>query len=151
MKEIRVELSRPTARGRLYPRYNNEADLLEVGSSVPREWTYGIDIDGTVIFDIDADRILANFDLLIPKRLWEVTSIPLNPHSSRQVDLRISEGSITHKSFHLPLTVMTNHSRSCAYILFGTTESSTSWITLSDSCLALVLQDRLRGFFVKLT
>jgi hypothetical protein len=122
MDEIKVHLQPPTAHGRLYPRYDAEADLLEVGSSIPRDWLYGVDINGTSIFDLDANRVLANFDLLIRKNLWKVVPLPEWPHASREADIEFSEETIKHKSFNVPLEVQTDQNRSYARILFGGTE-----------------------------
>lgn len=148
MDEIKIHLRPPTAHGRLYPRYDAEADLLEVGSSIPRDWPYGVDIDGTLIFDLDANRVLANFDLLIRKDLWKVVPLFEWPHALREADIEFSEETIKHKSFNLPIEVQTDQNRSCARILFGGTEHAGTWIALSENCMSLVAKDRLLGFFV---
>jgi len=46
MRAIKVTVLPPTEQGRLYPRYDIEAQILEVSSRVPRSWPFGIDIDG---------------------------------------------------------------------------------------------------------
>ena len=145
-----MRLRPPTPHGRLYPRYDEEADLLEVGSRFEREWTFGIDIDGTIIFDIDANYVLANFDLLIPKRYWEVSTELTRPTKTRKWNLEVLARSIEHKSFHLPLIVNTNQARSAVQITFGSLEEGTKWAELSDDCFALVRQDILCGFFILL-
>lgn len=150
MEAIRVKLRDATERGRLYPRYDEEADVLELSSTVPRDWPHGIDIDGRIIFDLDADRVLVNLDLLIPRRRWKITPSLEPPQASRSADLEIAEISLAHKSFHLPLEVTTNEPRSCARILFGKVEHQSSQVALSSRCLAFIEEDRLIGFFVRL-
>lgn len=63
MTGIVVVTAPPTIAGRLYPRYVEDAGILAVQSKVMRPWPFGVDIDGRIVFDLDADRTLANFDL----------------------------------------------------------------------------------------
>ncbi len=150
-KGIRIRLQNPTERGRLYPRYDEEADVLEVGSSVQRDWLYGVDIDGNVVFDLDSDRVLANFDLLVPKYLWKVTESAGRWSSpSQEADLQFHRETLKHKSFHLPLEVTTDEKRSLVSIRFGEVNQQARVIILSESCLALVEADHLLGFLLKL-
>lgn len=151
MREIRVRLRTPTALGRLYPRYDTEANLLEVGSAIPRDWPYGVDIDGALIFDIDDDRILANFDLLIRKELWKVNPLPNRPEPLREADIEFLDETIRHKSFNMPLKVQTDRNGSYVYIIFGKSKNSGVWIALSEYCMALISDSCLSGFFVILS
>ncbi|WP_161668826.1 hypothetical protein [Kallotenue papyrolyticum] len=148
MKDIRIQLQNPTDRGRLYPRYDAEADLLEVTSAVPGEWSYGVDIDGAIIFDLDADQILTNVDVLISKRYWEVIVPVTVPQATREASIRFLEDTIRHKSFNIPVVVQTDPLRSHTYILLGGPEKIGTWIALSNRCLALVKEDCLKGFFI---
>jgi hypothetical protein len=150
MDAIRVGLKVPTERGRLYPRYDPEANLLEVGTNLPRKCPFGVDVDGSVIFDIDENRILANFDLLIPRSLWEVVRFLPAYSPARSADLEFSEETLRIKSFHLPLAVHTTEDRMQAQILLGPTSNALVVVGLSDSCLALLNGDRLVGFRVSL-
>lgn len=147
MSQIRIRLRPPTAYGRLYPRYDTEANLLEVGSAISRDWLYGVDIDGALIFDIDANHILANFDLLIRPELWEVTPLPNRPKPLQEADIEFLDETIRHKSFTMPLRVQTDRNRSYAHIMFGPSKDGI-WITLSEYCMALLADDCLAGFFV---
>lgn len=72
MKFIEVRLREAKPRDELFPQYDEDADLLEVRSRVPKAWPFGIDIDGAIIIDVDAELTLANVDLLIPRSLWRV-------------------------------------------------------------------------------
>jgi hypothetical protein len=70
MKGITVLVQKATEGGRLYPRYDRESGILAVESEQPRPWPYGMDIDGCLVFDVDEQRILANFDLHVGMSLW---------------------------------------------------------------------------------
>ena len=154
MENILVELSSWTAHGSLHPRYDNDVDILVAESRVRREWTYGINIDDAMILDIDADRILANIDLMIPRRRWKV--IPLSeaphvaPHPSRKANLKFSIASIKQKSFHLPLEVKAYPGKTSVYILIRQLQPDTLWVALSEACFAAIHENKLLGFYVSL-
>lgn len=148
MKEISIYLAPPTVAGRLLPRYDQEADLVEIASTITRDWPYGIDIDGRIIFDVDAEYTLANFDLLIPKRLWKVIPTLEVPFPAQEADLKFTELTLKHKSFSLPLTVQTDQTKSHIQLLFGKTTADIKWIRLSERCLAGTTESLLKGFFI---
>lgn len=149
--EIEVRLRPPSGSGRLQPRYDVEADVLEVGSAIPRGWPFGLDVRGKVILDLDRDGKLANFDLLIPRRLWHVDSNLEVPQATRQADLQFSARTLSHKSFDTPVRVVTDEARSCAVIEFGHHSArNVDVIELSARCYAFVEAGALRGFFVRL-
>lgn len=150
MDEIQIKLKTATSHGRLYPRYDTDANILEVESTVPRSWPYGVDIDGRIIFDIDADFILANVDILIPRRRWKLATSLEEPQGLRDMDIEFSQASVKHKSYHLPVEVQTDGSKSRVYVSIGETEQRATWVALSERCLVLVAEDRLKGFFLKL-
>lgn len=150
MSTIHVEILAQTAENKLYPQYDQEAQILEVSSKSQRSWSYGVDIDGTIVFDLDTNRVLVNFDLLISKKLWRVVPNLELRTSARKGMLSFSMASIKHKSFHLPITVLTNKSQSEVLIRFGETKSGTTAISLSEKCIALVSADVLVGFFVSI-
>jgi hypothetical protein len=149
-RAIEVTVLPPTEQGRLYPRYDVEAQILEVSSRVPRSWPFGIDVDGCVIFDIDSDFRLANFDLLIPKQRWRIDPTIAWQLPTTAGDLQISRTSIRHKSFHLPLRVLTNPDRTVVAIRFSDTTYSPVEIALSDQCTAQLTGRYLDGFVVAL-
>jgi hypothetical protein len=151
MKEILVELGLPNANSSLYPHYDEEVDLIIVESRVHREWAYGINIDSLLILDIDVDRTLAHFELIIPRQRWKVAPDLHKPRALHEVSIRFAKESIQHKYFELPVVVKTDRKRSCVYILFGSEQQAASWVALSDPCLALVDQNHLLAFFVDLS
>jgi hypothetical protein len=65
MTSLKVEVGAPLAR------YDKESDILAVSSETPRDWPDGVDVDGNIVFDLDAQRALANFDVHIGRGLWK--------------------------------------------------------------------------------
>src|SRR5947208_2842602 len=105
---IRVLVQPPTKRGRLYPRYDEDAGILVLESREPRALPYGLDIDGVIVFDIDESRVLANLDLHIRADLWERASTAFWPNEVNSGDLAFPDETLKTKSFHLPQRVRTN-------------------------------------------
>lgn len=149
--EIEVLLRPASGSGRLRPRYDEEADLLEVSSAAPRPWPFGVDVRGKLIIDLDRDAVLTNFDLLIPRRLWRPSKTLNDPKPVRKADLQFSPETLTHKSFDKPVRVATNEERSCILIDFGQDPvAAGDVVELSSQCFAFVEKRALRGFFVRL-
>jgi len=148
---IRVCLRSPSEFGRLYPKYDDEAGILEVKSEIRRAWPFGVDVDGRVVFDLDANRVLANVDLLIPRRRWKRTDqFPDVPRATRSADLEFCEETIKQKSFHLPLEVLTNADRTRVLIRFSHVTDGAVAIELSELCRALIDGSALLGFDIAL-
>jgi hypothetical protein len=148
MTAITVELRNSTPQGRLYPRYDTEADLLVIESQIAHRWPMGINIDGRVILDVDAERMLANVDLLISRRYWKVGTKPLLPLQPSEADLLLSEASLMHKNFHRKLTIVSDESKSWVYMQFGEAQAEHSWIALSTQCFAELSTNELLGFYI---
>jgi len=150
MQSIQIEVLPQTEENKLYPRYDQDAQILEVSSKAQRPWPYGVDIDGTIIFDLDANCVLANFDLLIPKRLWREVSTIKPQLSTHTGALLFSANSIRHKSFHIPIKVITESRGRVVVIYFGEVHPGFSVISLSEQCFALANKSVLFGFFIRL-
>lgn len=147
--KIRVHIAPHSIHGSLLPRYVDSADLLEVSTTSSTTWLYGIDIDGRVIFDIDAALVLENFDLLIPQKRWQLCDSIELPVNAIRANILISESAIKHKSFSLPLRVITDRERSRVLIEFGTRSENEQWIELSKQCYAIVDEEScLVAFYV---
>jgi hypothetical protein len=148
MKEIAVTTRPATREGRLYPRYDDEADILVVESKIPREWPLGVDIDGTIVFDIDQARVLASFDLHVGRRRWRSNLLLSWPAKCGPADLVFEPEAVQQKSFNLPLRIEWSPKARLLRIGFGE-EGPTRQIALSDRCVACVSAGSLRGFFVR--
>lgn len=147
---IQVMVTEASESSRLYPRYAEQSDFLEVMSRVSRPWPNGLNLNGgEIIFDIDTDRLLANFDLMIPKSEWRVAGPPQRPRSNRQGGLVFSAETIEQNNIdNCRIEVTTDAQRSYAAITFGADQHQIEAIELSESCIALVAGDQLCGFFI---
>lgn len=105
MSGILVSSGSPTEAGHLHPRYDNENGILVVESKVERDWPYGIDVDGRIVFDIDEERSLANFDFHIPRDRWPRGTLSPQPPVVGRGDLVFSKDALVRKSFSLDIEV----------------------------------------------
>lgn len=148
MSSIRVSIIPATTGCRLYPKYDVESDILTVTSLAPQEWPYGVDINGNVVFDLDANRILANFDLHIGRHLWEPGLVQDWPGDVNAGCIVLSLETIKQKSFNLPLKVQMDMQKNIVQIDFGVKQWHGAAL-LSDDCIALLSDDMLTGFLVR--
>lgn len=149
MSGIKVDIRRPTEAGRLYPYYDSESDILVLESQFERDWCYGVDVDGSIVFDLDSDRVLANCDLNIPMGLWARDLELVWPMEIRSGDIAFSKDTIAEKSFNVPITVQLGHSDRYARISIGEAAPN-NLIALSELCIALLARDELVGFLIQL-
>jgi hypothetical protein len=148
LKGITVSVAPATEQGRLYPRYAEDVGFLVVESRIERPWPFGVDIDGRVVFDIDENRVLANFDLHIPKARWKRDLGDDVLAVAPPGDLIFSREAIETKSFSLPLSVRADPGLRRVRIEFGT-EPPDRAVALSGSCIALLSGAELVGFAIK--
>jgi hypothetical protein len=143
-----AEVGPATDLGRLYPRYDESVGILAAESKFKRPWYFGVDIDGRIIFDLDDCRVLANFDLHIPKNRWiKDWRSDLLPRA-RPGDLILSLETIETKSFSLPLRVRSDEFCREVYIQIGSRVPDRS-VELSSACLALLCLNELVGFVLR--
>lgn len=150
MRDIEVLIHDPCPAGRLIPRYDTEAKVLEVGSGAGGAWVYGVNVGAEIVFDLNQERILVNFDLLIARRLWRIAPLLALPRPCQQAALVFTERTLRHKSFGLPVTVTTDARHSYAMIALRRMTSGMLWVELSPQCLAAIRDTTLYGFFVRL-
>lgn len=148
MSGIRISVLPPSREGKLLPKYDAESDILSASSPVTRDWPYGVDIDGNIVFDLDAARVLANFDLHVGRRLWERTAAHSWPDNAPRGTLVFSPDAIERKSFTSPLRVKYSESQGVVRIEFDTLAPD-RMLGLSDDCIALLARDQLVGFVVR--
>lgn len=148
LSSIMVSVLPPTEAGRLYPQYDDSAGILAVQSRIERPWLFGVDIDGRVVFDLDEQRVLANFDLHIPKSRWRRDRLEEEyPLTVPAGDLVFAVETIETKSFSLPLTIRTDVNTGHVRIEFAKHKPNRA-VVLSSSCVALLSADELVGFEV---
>lgn len=150
LTKIRVTFEPLTDGHRLYPHYDEEADLLEVGRRQLESCPYGANLDSTVIFDCDAQRILVDFEVIARRRRWSVTpGLSWRP-PTQSAALRFSEESVEQHDFIREETVETTPDRSLVRITFGAAREGAEVIALSEVCSAFVADGELCGFQVRL-
>ena len=147
---IRVQLRGWSERGQLVPRYDPEGDILVLDSPVFRPWPHGINIDASIILDIDTDGILASVEVLRPRSRWKVARPLERPGVAGWGSVEVTEEARRQKSFELPILVQTNDDRSCALIYIDRPRDSLQAYALSDRCMVLIEEGWLRGFYVDL-
>lgn len=149
---ITIRVREPTAQGRLYPQYDAESDILTIGSMVQRPWPQGVDIDGNIVFDLDENRLLANLDLHVGKRLWHKGIKRPWPSNADPHDLEFTMATIGTKSFSTPLRINTDRQRSQVEIEIGENDEGKheTAIALSDRCVAFVCNDQLVAILARL-
>jgi len=134
MRKIHCELVPPTASGRLYPKYDLEAEILSFNSEQEKEWPLGVDIDGNVIFDLDENFRVGMIDLLIGRARWKKQSLKW-PAVLMDHDLVLKEESVVEKSFSLPVSVCFDPHAKIVRVDFPSLEIG-EHISLSDFAIA---------------
>lgn len=148
MTGISVEVRPATPEGRLYPRYDEESRIVVVESRMPRNWPFGVDVDGRIVFDLDERRVLANFDIHIPRNRWDKSLDEVLPTSVQSGDLAFTKQAIEQKSFHIPLRARCDQSSTVLRLEFGDAGVDRK-IQLSDRCVALLNGNELIGFIIE--
>lgn len=148
MRGIVVVVAPPTIAGRLYPRYVQDVGILAVESKVTRPWPFGVDIDGRLVFDLDEQQILANFDLHIPRNRWTKDLGKARLVSGPPGDLVFSRETLDIKSFSLDIKLRTDDALRRLRISIGTKEFGRA-VALSEKCMALLAGDELVGFDIQ--
>ena len=148
MNQIRASVIAPSDAGRLYPRYDANAGVLALESGVRREWPFGVDVDGNIVFDLDQDRVLASFDLHIGRQYWGNDLSMAWPIPSEAGSLVFDEETVLAGSFCLPIEVNADRTKTRLQICIGTKHPD-KLVSLSPKCVAMMAQDELVGFHVR--
>lgn len=123
---LRVQLQSPSAAGALTPHYDESVGILSLVSPEPRDWPYGLDIDGRVICDLDAMGRLANLDLLMGQKTWRREALVRPPQGPRR-DLAFPQAVIVQKSFVEKVTVAWDGAQKLLEIRVGTLSCRETW------------------------
>ena len=145
---IPVTVTPPTAEGRLYPRYQNSIGILTFSTQTPRPCPFGINIDGSLILDFDEGGVLAGVELLLPKSRWKGNASTSRPEGSAG-NLLLATGNRAPAEYRWPVRVSKNVQTDAARIAFDLGDYTRA-IRLSEHCSALLLDDRLTGFWFAL-
>jgi uncharacterized protein YuzE len=148
MTGVSVSIAPPTEGGRLHPRYDAESDILTVTSETPRDWPHGVDIDGNVVFDLDAKRNLANFDIHVGRRLWERGPVRRWPDKAAVGTIVFSKETIEQKSLNMPLRLVYDDEQGILNVVLGARQPDRE-LELSKECVALLSGNELVGFLLR--
>lgn len=114
-------------------------------SRVERPWPFGVDIDGTVIFDLDADRRLAGIEMLIPADRWTEGIGPLFSQFPPAGDLLFTQETVLVKSFSRPIRVTRDTAQNLIHVQIDS-HRTTQLVALSNACVAHVSESTLVAF-----
>jgi hypothetical protein len=142
MTGLPVTVSAPTQEGRLYPRYHSK--ILTLRSSLLGPWSYGVNIDGTVMLDFDDDRTLAAVELVLPMSGWKGQESVAQP-LGRPGNIRLSEELSGNNEYDWPVVVSKDVQRDAAQITFSADFNRA--VSLSEKASALLHDDCLIGFW----
>jgi hypothetical protein len=148
MTGIPVSIAPPTAEGRLHPRYLNGIGILTLESDTRRPCPHYVNIDGSLILDFDERRVLAAVELLIPISGWKGKDDTARP-SGAPGDVLLAASAPASSDYEWPVIVSKNVQTDEARIAFGSGAHDRS-VALSNACHALLLGDRLTGFWFSL-
>lgn len=138
MNGLAVVIASPTNKGRLHTRYDREAEVLIAESRVERPWPFGIDIDGSIIFDLDEERRLACVDVHTPKRYWIDGAGPTFAKRPPAGDLVFTEEAVLLKSFSQRIRITRDRTRQLVHVEFDSNQQDPRLAALSDSCIGHV-------------
>jgi hypothetical protein len=147
MTGLPIIVAPPTAEGRLVPDYLNSLGILVLRADPLRSCPFGVTIDGCLILDFDADGLLAGVELILPMRAWKGKADTAPPDAADGNILLAAreEASAPHAG---PVTVSKDMQTGAARIDFG--DGHDRAVRLSERCSALLLGDRLTGFWFRL-
>ncbi len=143
---LEVIAAPPTAAGRLYAAMWDDIGLL-IESDIDRDWPFGLNIDWLLLFDLDANRILAGVELLFPQSRWSKVNHIAFP-TAPPGDLKFSTATTAAAQFNLAVRVESDGDGNVR-IEIGAKQSPDRMVGLSETCVALIAHDRLIGFVVR--
>lgn len=155
MEPIEIRLLKPAEWRRLYPWYDNQVKILNACREKQRKFPHGINIEGkrggTLILDLDDDRILGSLELMLPSSAWKTVADVSRPEKSQRADIQVAKAAIEHHHFEDGLVVNSSQGKFSVRIMFGEPRKTARAIKLSEECFAYVEDDRLLGFYLDLS
>ncbi len=152
MNEILTHIVDPTDQRRLV--YNSdpeiEPSLLFLRSLIKQRTIYNININGgAVILGVDSIKRLINLEMGIPQSSWDL-SLKLDwPAYSVSGDIEFPNLHMRHYEFEIPTKVFSYRDFSIVHLQIGSQTGDISWISLSNQCMAGVIEGALVGFLIK--
>ena len=145
---ISATVVRAARRSSSQASYDKGAGVLsaEVDGSVG--WKSGLDFNGKVLLDLDANFRLCNVDLVMPKTEWVKKSIPRCELKQGSWDVRFTDDVLTNRSYEGELDVTLFGSS--VYVTFGTPKAIAMY-PITTGLSALIEDTDLVGFRFQLT
>ena len=152
MNEVQIILRPATEEGRLVYQHDSEvaSHLIYLESPQFTKTVYRVELEDPVLFRLNANRILGNVKIVIPRHAWTIAPPRAIPETSITANLEFSLATIQQRSFDLTANVTTDAAYTYAVVTWGQPEHATMWVAVSSSCWALIADDRLKGFFILL-
>lgn len=152
MHELQIILRPTIEEGRLIYQQDPEvADyLIYIKSPQFTKTVYRVELEDPVLFRLNANRILHNVKIVIPRHAWTIVPPRAIPEVSITASLEFSLATIQQRSFDLRAEVTTDPAYTYAVVTWGQPEQATMWVALSSSCWALIADDRFKGCFILL-
>lgn len=142
MSRVRVTALARRPGDALHVRYDSDVDILVAECAVPHAWTLGVDVDGRIVFDLDAERVLRNLDFHIPRRRWAPATHPWLDGASPAA-LRFDAETVAHKSLSIDLRATFDAARRVACVRLGPDPASVMRLALGPDCAADVADGTL--------
>lgn len=152
MENILVQFRQPTISGRLIYEYDVQTDphLIFIKSAVRKRRMGRVNISSEILLGIDHEQIIESIEFIIPKRSWKVVPLSEFPLLDFAANLALTQETLNQNYFEFSVKVTTDEIHSYMNIIIGEQEQGGIWVELSKQCLALVIENRLKGFFIRL-
>ena len=153
MENILVQFRPQTVNSRLLYKYDAQTDqfLIYVKSAIRKQRMARVNVSGgRMLLGVDNERIIESIEFIIRKRAWKVAPLDEFPISQFPADLLLVQETINQRTFEIPVKVTTDERYSYMNVIIGEREQGGIWVELSNQCLALVIENRLKGVFIKL-
>jgi len=151
---IQVRATQPTMEGRLeYLRDpETEEHLIFLRSSHKSTPVISLNISGGLaVFGANEHGIITSLEINVPRKRWQIVADLAAPITSGMASLQLEKLTPKHTEVEIPLLVYSDAQYSYAHVQLGLTEEATSWVSLSENCLAIISNNFLTGLFIKLT
>jgi hypothetical protein len=138
-----------TEKGRLYPRYESEIDILMLESRIFRRWDLGLNVWNSIILDLDLTGIPVSIEILFPKAILVGDIDHDMPILAPPGDLMFTPEAIAQSSFDIPVRARANRAFTTVALEIGDAKAD-RLVGLSNTCVAMIADGHLVGFAIKL-
>jgi len=154
MKNLLIELQAPSKQGRLYWKHDPDIDpyLICLRNPIFRKVAYIINIGGGLaVLDIDSNHIVKRVEINISKKSWVIEDEFSIICRQLSADLSFPNLLERNNEIALAVKVTVDSSYQRLNIFIGDDVSYSLCVELSENCFALVENNYLRGFSIKMS